>query len=164
MWDTVLTIINVMLVIISGVGAWKSIKYYKKNKELTVDTQATDVIDEVTQMLSILLKALEIANQKVKKRGRGTNYGAELLTCGKELIVHYQEIEKNIPARYYSNLNETLNKDGFEFLKYLNSYVSGEAMKVEGLDHNDFAKCQERLYGLQRFLKEERDKIEEKLK
>lgn len=71
---------------------------------------------------------------------------------------------QNIPSRYHNNLNETLNKDGFQFLKYINSYVSGEAMTEKGLNHNDFAKCQERLYGLQRFLKEEREKIEEKLK
>lgn len=164
MWDTVITIINVILVIISCVGAWKSIHYFKKTKELTVYAQAADIIDEVNEMLSILLKALEIANQKVKKRDRGRNYDRGILNCGKELIAHYQEIEKNIPSRYHNNLNGILNKGGFDFIKYLNSYVSGEAMKEEGLDHNDFARCQERLYGLQRFLKEERDTIEEKLK
>lgn len=162
--DAVLTIVNVILVFVSGVGAWKSIKYYKKNKELMIYTQTADVIEEVNEMLSILLRALEIANQKVNKRGRGTNYNKELLNCGKELIVHYQEIEKSIPTRYYSDLNEMLNRDGFHFVKYLNSYISGEAMKEKGLDHDDYAKCQERLYELQRFLRGERDNIEEKLK
>ena len=81
-----------------------SVKYFRKTKDLTVYTQATDVIDEVNEILSILQKALEIANQKVKKRDRGKNYGTELLKCGKELNVHYQAIEKNIPARYHKNL------------------------------------------------------------
>ena len=127
MCDTVITIINVILVIISGFGAWKSIQYFKKTKELTIYTQDADVIDEVNEMLSILLKALEIANQKVKKRDRGgKNFDRGLLNCGKELIGHYQEIERNIPSRYHNNLNEILNKDGFEFIMYLNSLSLAE--------------------------------------
>ena len=164
MWDDIILLINIILTIVSGIGALKSITYFKKTKELTIYTQAANVIDEVNEMLTILFKSLEIATRKVKKKVRGTNYDKEISDCGKKLGEHYQIIERDLPARYYDKLREILCKDDFNFIKYINSFISGDVLMSEGLDHDDFAKCQDRLYLLQKFLKEEREKIEEKLK
>ncbi len=162
--DIIILVINMILAVISGIGAFKSIKYYKKNKELTIYAQTADIIEEVNGMLAILPQALEISTRKVKNQGRGTNYNTEIIGCGKKLVEHYQIIEKNIPMRYYDKLRRILKEGNFDFLKYINSYVSGSVLTNEGLDHNDFAKCQDRLVELQRFLREERERIEEKLK
>lgn len=39
MVDIVLTLINVILTIISGVGAYKSLKYFRKSHNLTVSDE-----------------------------------------------------------------------------------------------------------------------------
>ena len=39
MLDVALTIINVILAVVSAFGAWKSIKYFRKSKNLTIFAQ-----------------------------------------------------------------------------------------------------------------------------
>ena len=47
MLDTVLTIINVILTVVSAVGAWNSIKYFRKSKNLTIFAQTNKALVEV---------------------------------------------------------------------------------------------------------------------
>lgn len=47
MLDVVLTIINVILAVVSAFGAWNSIKYFRKSKNLTIFAQTNKALVEV---------------------------------------------------------------------------------------------------------------------
>lgn len=44
MLDVVLTIINVILAVVSAFGAWNSIKYFRKSKNLTIFAQTNKIL------------------------------------------------------------------------------------------------------------------------
>ena len=53
---------------------------------------------------------------------------------------------------------------GRNAVSYINSYISGDAVNVEGIDSEDFNTCQARLLEMQDYLKKVALEIEEKLK
>ena len=59
-WDVALTIINVILAIISGIGAYNSVKYFRKSKNLTIFAQTNKALVEVQKMLIKLPEAQEL--------------------------------------------------------------------------------------------------------
>lgn len=50
MLDIVLTIINVILAVVSAFGAWNSIKYFRKSKNLTIFAQTNKALVEVQRL------------------------------------------------------------------------------------------------------------------
>ena len=58
MLDVVLTIINVILAVVSALGAWNSIKYFRKSKNLTIFAQTNKALVEVQKMLIKLPEAI----------------------------------------------------------------------------------------------------------
>ena len=57
MLDVILTIINVLLAIVSGLGAYKSVKYFQKSKNLTIFAQINKALVEIQKMLIKLPEA-----------------------------------------------------------------------------------------------------------
>ena len=55
--DIALTIINVILAVVSGVGAYKSLKYFRKSHNLTICAQTNKALIEIQKMLSKLPEA-----------------------------------------------------------------------------------------------------------
>lgn len=45
--DIALTIINVILAVVSGVGAYKSLKYFRKSHNLTIYAQTNKALIEI---------------------------------------------------------------------------------------------------------------------
>ena len=66
--DIGLTVINVVLAIFSMVGAGKSIKYYKKSKNLTIFAKTNKALIEVQKMLTKLPEALYAVNKAKNKQ------------------------------------------------------------------------------------------------
>lgn len=62
MFDVVLIIINVILAIISGIGAYNSVKYFRKSKNITIFAQTNKALVEVQKMLIKLPEALSSSN------------------------------------------------------------------------------------------------------
>ena len=163
MWDVALTIINVILAIISGIGAYNSVKYFRKSKNLTIFAQTNKALVEVQKMLIKLPEALSSSNSS--RRGKkGLSLHNALCDIGQELNVNLTEINSNIPAEYSDKIRQLQNKDGFNLRAYINSYISGEVVQNNGIDSDDFNICQARLLEIQDYLKKAALETEEKLK
>ena len=87
-----------------------------------------------------------------------------LCDIGQELNTNLTEINSNIPPEYIDRFRQLQNKNGFNLQTYINSYISGDAVNVEGIDSEDFNTCQARLLEMQDYLKKVALEIEEKLK
>ena len=162
-WDVALTIINVILAIISGIGAYNSVKYFRKSKNLTIFAQTNKALVEVQKMLIKLPEALSSSNSS--RRGKkGLSLHNALCDIGQELNVNLTEINSNIPAEYSGELRQLQNKDGFNLQTYINSYISGDAVKDNGIYSEDFNSCQAKLLEIQDYLKKVALETEEKLK
>ena len=48
--DTFLTVINIILTVVSLVGAYKSIKYFRKSKNLTIFAQTNKALIEIQKI------------------------------------------------------------------------------------------------------------------
>lgn len=125
MLDIVLTIINVILAVVSAFGAWNSIKYFRKSKNLTIFAQTNKALVEVQKMLIKLPEALSASNSS--RRGKkGLSLHNTLCNIGQELNANLTEINSNIPTEYSDAIRQLQNKDGFNLRAYINSYISGE--------------------------------------
>lgn len=163
MLDVVLTIINVILTVVSAFGAWKSIKYFRKSKNITIFAQTNKALVEVQKMLIKLPEALSASNSS--RRGKkGLSLHNTLCDIGQELNANFAEINANIPAKYLDAIRQLQNKDGFDLQVYINSYISGEAVQNNGIDSDDFNVCQATLLKIQDYLKIVARETEEKLK
>ncbi len=163
MLDVVLTIINVILAVVSAFGAWNSIKYFRKSKNLTIFAQTNKALVEVQKMLIKLPEALSASNSS--RRGKkGLSLHNTLCDIGKELNANLTEINSNIPTEYSDAIRQLQNKDGFNLRAYINSYISGEVVQNNGIDSDDFNICQARLLEIQDYLKKAALETEEKLK
>lgn len=163
MLDIPITIINVILAIVSGLGAYKSVKYFRKSKNLTIFVQTNKALVEVQKMLIKLPEALSASNSS--RRGKkGLSLHNTLCDIGRELNANLNEINSNIPAEYSDQIRQLQNKAGFNLQAYINSYISGDAVKDNGIDSEDFNSCQARLLEMQDYLKKAALETEEKLK
>lgn len=162
MLDVVLTIINVVLAVLSGIGAYKSVKYFRKSKNITIYAQTNKALLEVQKMLVKLPESLSASN--LSSRGKkGYNFSYNLCNIGKELNANLTEITSDIPPEYMDELQRLLKKDDFNLYTYINSYMSGEAVIDNGIDAEAYNLCQDRLMEMQNFLKKIASETEEKL-
>lgn len=162
-FDIILTGINVLLAIASAFGAWKSLKYYKKSKNLSIYTQVNKSLIEIQKMLIKLPEALSASSQSLRGK-RGMSLQNTLCGIGQELNNSLMEIGADIPIEYSDDLKRLQNDGDFELQKYINSFISGEAVKENCIDFNDFNLCQERLKEMQEYLKRKSSDVGEKLK
>lgn len=160
--DVALTIINVILVIISGIGSYKSVKYFQKSRNLTIYVKTDQALIEIEKMLMKLREALQASSNIKGKRGFSLNN--TLSDIGQELDKSLSIITSNIPVDYYDKFHELQNQDNFNLQIYINSFISGEVIKENGIDSETYYICQERLFSMQKYLKKCFLEIGDKLK
>lgn len=114
-------------------------------------------------MLIKLPEALSASNSS-RRRRKGFSLRNTLCDIGQELNANLNEINSNIPADYSDQIRQLQNKDDFNLQAYINSYISGDAVKDNGIDSEDFNSCQARLLEMQEYLKKVALETEEKLK
>ena len=125
--------------------------------------QTNKALVEIQKMLIKLPEALAASN--FSRRGRkGFSLHNTLCDIGQELNASLNEINSNIPADYSVQIRQLQNKDGFNLQAYINSYISGDAVKDNGIDSEDFDSCQARLLEMQDYLKKAALETAEKLK
>lgn len=56
-----------------------------------------------------------------------------------------QELNANIPPDHSDKIRQLQDKNGFNLQTYINSYISGDAVKDNGIASEDFNACQARL-------------------
>lgn len=56
--DIIILIINIVITIVSCIGACKSVRYFKKSKHITIYAQTNQALNKLGEMLKILPEAL----------------------------------------------------------------------------------------------------------
>ena len=159
----ILTIINVLLTLASAYGAYKSLHYYNKSKVLTAHTNINKALVSVEEMLNKLPEALSAVN-KNRQDNRGKNLNRIICEIGEELNRSYNEIHSCIPPDISEDFFGREIDGGFDLQKYINEFISGEALKEGTLDSDDYAVCQKCLKTMQVYLKAKLNEIDDKLK
>lgn len=157
-WDW----LDIVLVIISGIGAWKSWAYYNKSKELTIYAKTNIAFIESKTIIATLTEMLKLSNNTKK---RGTNYIKEVSKNGEIIKNSITKIRENIPVKDWNDINKLLDSQEIKVEAYIDSFITGSALVNDKLIIDDnFNKCQQKFCELQILLKKKIEDISEKLK
>ena len=151
-FDAFLTVINIILAILTGKGAYKSWVYYKKSKHIAALTETNKALLEVEKMLSKLPDILEASNKGIKK-SRGFNLVNALKDIGRDLENSLNSIRSNIPIEYIKEFNDIKSDRKFDLQKYISSLQSGKVIVDDSINLSDYDLCHDRLEQLQEFIK-----------
>ena len=162
--DTIILVANIIITIVSGIGAYKSFRYFKKSKFITIYAQTNQALNELGEMLKMIPEALAATTN----HQRGFSVENAIRNIGTQLSGHLNEIMSALPTEYSEEFQKLQQAESFSLERYINSYIDGTAIIVENerktLQRSSFDKCQERLRAMQAFLKQKIAEEEEKLK
>ncbi len=162
--DLIILLIDIILTIISCVGAAKSVKYFRKSKHITVFAKTNKASNDLDKMISLLRDALESAS--IQKRGFNSENAVR--NIGKQLGVLYDSVNREIPSEYSAKFRSLQKNQGLDLPQYINSLIDGSAMicvdERKTLDRHMYDLCQECLWKMQDFFKTVISDEEEKLK
>lgn len=163
-WEITESIINIVLTVISAVGAYKSFRYFKKSRHITIYAQSKEALNELGEMLRLLPEALALASAEKK----GFNPENAVSEKGTELFKHLNAIMSAIPSEYSAEFRALQKFEDFDLERYIRSFIDKSAVIEENgrktLRKTDFDICQKQLREMQEFLKEKIAEEEEKLK
>lgn len=163
-WDFVVLGINIIVTIVSIVGAVKSIRFFKKSKHISIFAQTNQSFNELEIMLRILPEALAAAS----RTGKGYNPENAVQEIGTAMSNHYNAIMKAIPSDYSFEFRTLQKTNTCDVEQYISSLIDGTAIvEINGgktLMRESFDKCQEQLRAMQEYLKKKISEEEEKLK
>ena len=162
--DTIVLALNIVITVFSGIGAYKSFRYFKKSKHITIYAQTNQALGELGEMLKRLPDALAATSNDKK----GFNPEIAIRNIGKEMTAHLNEIMGAIPSDYSKEFRDLQKTEKFDLSKYINSFIDGSVIVEQNgrktLSRESFDTCQERLRIMQEFLKEKISAETEKLK
>lgn len=162
--DIIILIINILITIVSCVGACKSVRYFKKSKHITIYAQTNQALNKLGEMLKILPEALAATTNPK----RGFSVENAIRDFGTKLSDGLNEIMSAIPTEYSTEFQKLQKNNSFILEQYINSFIDGTAIEEENerktLKRASFDTCQERLRAMQTFLKQKIADEEEKLK
>lgn len=117
--DIVLTIINVILAVISGVSAYNSLKYFRKSHNLTIYAQTNKALIEIQKMLIKLPEALSASNMGMRGK-KGFSLQNTLCNIGQELNSSLIETRSSLPSEYTQEFGRLQDDTSFSLQKYIN--------------------------------------------
>lgn len=162
--DIIILVLNVIITICSGIGAYKSFRYFNKSKYITIYAQTNQALNEISEMLDSLPKALSTVTTKNK----GVNLEYYIQGVGRNLADHLNNVMGAIPSTFSSEFRRLQKTKGFILSGYINSFIDGSALVEENgrktLNRKSFDACQECLRSMQEFLKRKIEDEAEKLK
>ena len=156
--DICLLLINVVITIISAIGAYKSRSYSKKSKIIEEYNNIHLALSEIDKMLRLLPKAYGYRNEM------GVNYELKIKEIGKDLYNSYQSVKASVPVELIEELNKIEIESQFELLPYINSFINGTVICNNTIDEKGYNTCLRRLMEMQYFLKTKLDRRREDLK
>lgn len=157
----VLDMINIACTIASVVGAYKSVAYYKKSRQLIIYTKTNVAYLETIKIISTFSEMLKLANN-IK---RGINCEKEVRKNGESIKNSINKIREDLPVKSSRKINELLNDTKKQAEKYIDSLIIGTVV-IDGklIIDEKFYKSQETFYEIQLFLKQQLENIESKVK
>lgn len=160
--DNVLTIISAICTLISVVSAYKSAKYYKKSKQLTIYANTNVAFVETQKIISTLTAILKLSNPV--KQQRGINLAKQLGTHGESIKSSINTMREKLSVEDFKDVKTKFTSYGLNVESYIDSFISGSVLienefAVDGRFHS----CQQVFYDIQILLKTKIERIEEKL-
>lgn len=160
-WDYVITAVSVLCTFFSIMGAYKSVVYYKKSKQLTIYSNTNMAYIESQKIISTLTEMLKLANSTRKK---GTNYIREVSQNGECIKTSINKIRESLPADDCKEINELLNSQQIKVDVYINSFITGAVLVDEKfVIDDDFNKCQQAFCDMQLLIKRNLENIADKV-
>lgn len=162
MFDIILTIVSAICTVVSLIGAYKSIKYYKKSKQLTVYANTNVSLVEVQKIISTFTEILKLAN--TARSQRGTNLAKQLATHGEGIRDSINVLREKLSVEDFKLIEGQLSSREIKVEAYIDSFISGDIL-TEGklaIDYK-FNLCQQKFYNIQQILKKRLEEVEEKL-
>ena len=159
MW---LTIVSAILTIATGVGAYKSIAYYKKSKQLTIYASTNSALVETQSIINMLAELLEFVGPPKK---RGVNNAMEVSRRGSNIKKSINRIRESLQEQELIEFNSTLNFEGENTDAYIDSLITISICSGGNFSNDaSYYACVKAFGGIQLFLKHNIEKLEEKLK
>lgn len=162
MFDVILTIVSALCTVVSLIGAYKSVKYYKKSKQLTVYANTNVSLVEVQKIVATFTEILKLAN--TARAQRGTNLAKQLASHGESIRDSINVLREKLSVEDFKLVEEQLSSREIKVGAYIDSFISGDIL-VDGkltIDYK-FNFCQQKFYKIQQLLKKRLEEVEEKL-
>ena len=159
-------IVSVGCTILSGIGAWKSFKYCKKSKQITIYTNMNVALLEIEKIEDALTDLLKLSNKSNKQRQlRGMSYENIVSENGEKIKKSINTIRKYVTSEDVEGIEKILNCEDMKVEQYIDSFITGSAL-VDGkfIVDEQFNKCQEIFKSINLLMKKKLEEREENLK
>lgn len=162
MFDIILSIVSAICTVISVIGAYKSIKYYKKSKQLTIYANTNVSLVEVQKIISTFTEILKLANPS--RSQRGVNLSKQLAAYGENIRDSISVIRDKLSVEDFELIKDKLSSKELRVDAYIDSFISGAILEDDSLKIDDkFNRCQQKFYDIQQILKKCLEEVEAKL-
>jgi len=164
-WEYALEAFGIISTVISVIAAIKSVKYYKKNKHLTLLVNANNALLEMQKISNTMVEVLRLSNTNIS---RGKSIANTVANKGTEISDSIQKIKNHVSLEEACYIQNILKRADFDCQTFINTFISGEI--IERIDGKEFFKhdqnfelCQERFNDVFQYLKERVEEHETKL-
>lgn len=162
MVDIILTIVSAICTVASVIGAYKSIKYYKKSKQLTIYANTNVSLVEVQKIITSFTEILKLSN--TSKPQRGVNVSKQLAVYGESIRESINVLREKLSVEDFKSIEGQLLSKEIKVEAYIDSFISGMILNDGKLMIDDkFNRCQQKFYCIQQILKKRLEEVEEKL-
>lgn len=162
MFDVILSIVSALCTVVSLIGAYKSIKYYKKSKQLTLYANTNVSLVEVQKIIATFTEILKLAN--TTRPQRGVNLSKQLEAHGETIRESINVLREKLSVEDFRLIEGQLISKEMKVEMYIDSFISGEILDDGKLVIDDrFNRCQQKFYNIQQILKKRLEEVEEKL-
>ena len=156
--------VSIASTLISLGGAFKSWNYYKKSRDVTIYANTKIALVESEKIITYLNEMLKLSNSGIKKRGvtillkQACNYGEEI----KKSI---DEIRKVMSTKDFKDIEELLDSQEIEVVKYISTFIQGTIVVDEKLVIDDkFHLCMKKFSKMHTLIKEKLEEQHKKIK
>lgn len=162
MFDIILSIVSALCTVVSLIGAYKSIKYYKKSKQLTLYANTNVSLVEVQKIIATFTEILKLAN--TTRPQRGINLSKQLEAHGETIRESINVLRQKLSVEDFRLIEGLLISKEMKVEMYIDSFISGAVLDDGKLVIDDrFNRCQQKFYNIQQILKKRLEEVEEKL-
>lgn len=159
--DYIITGISVICTGASIWGAWKSISYYKKSKNLTIYANNNAAYIESQKIISLFGDLLKFATSR---KNRGVNVQKEISQNGETIKKSIDNIREKLSVKDFEDIEKILCTDKIDVEKYIDSIITCTILQdnIFPVDENYYA-AQKSFHEIHKMLKNKITQAEESL-
>lgn len=158
--DQACTIIGGICTLASIWGAQKSIKYYKKSRNLTLFANNNVAYSESQKIVDLFSQLLKFT--KTRTRPRGSNIPKAVSQCGEDIRKSLSIIRDKVSAEDYDEIEKILHSTCYDVEKYIDSIIMCSVLENDVFEVDDkYNNAREAFKNVNRFLKRRAEILEE---